>query len=484
MKKNIVLIQPEIGDMDMFRDKPTPPVGLLCASTLVWKDFEIRIVDQRLGKNWGEKISDAIDKKTLCAGITTMTGSMITNALSAAKKVREIKPNLPIVWGGIHPSLLPAETAQHHLVDYVVEGEGEYIFAGLVKSLAANSRMPEIGGVWRNEKGTLQGTARESLVDMNKIPPVPYHLVNVEDYIQTYRRKRMFFYQSSRGCPRRCAYCYNRAFNMGRIRMLDAERVLGEIGDLTAKYDFSLVYFLDDNFFVNHERAFKILRGLKEMGLGCVLQGVDIESIEKLSDSELDFLEEAGVERMAVGIESGADRIRRDVLKKAGSLQSVRKQLERLKNRDIIVLCSFIIGLLGETKTEIEKTVELGLETLEMGRNFRIPQFYIFSPYPGTELYERAKAENLKFPDNLEEWGTYEWDFSNMHGKALKEYLERMAFLSKFLDRKMDDYGSGGAVLKLMYNLYRPVAWARMKKRAFAPLPERFFYETLKKVFS
>ena len=99
-------------------------------------------------------------------------------------------------------------------------------------------------------------------------------------------------------------------------------------------------------------------------------------------------------------------------------------------------------------------------------------------------MYERARAENLKFPNNLEEWGTYEWDFSNMHGKALKEYLERVAFLSKFLDRKMDDYGSGGAVLKLMYNLYRPVAWARMKKRAFVPLPERFFYETLKKGFS
>jgi radical SAM superfamily enzyme YgiQ (UPF0313 family) len=470
--------------MDMFRDRPTPPLGLLCAASLACREFDVRIVDQRLEKDWRAALAAAIDADTLAVGFTAMTGRMITQALAAAAEARRLTDR-PFVWGGIHASLLPAVTLAHELVDFVVEGEGEQALAALCRRLAAGEGAAGIPGVWTKKDGRAHPPISPELLDVNSLPPVPYHLVDMERYAQTYNGRRMFFYQSSRGCPCRCAYCYNRAFSKGRLRAKKADLVLREIKELRARYEFSLVYLLDDNFFIDQARAMEILRGLKELGLGCVLQGVDIETLARMSDDDLHFLEEAGVVRMAIGLESGVDRVRRDILNKAGDLELARRQTARFAGRRMAVLCSFIVGLPTETPAEIRETMRFGMEILKLGDNFRIPQFYIFSPYPGTEIYTRLEKEGAAFPSSLEEWGTYEWDYSHMHeaDPALKDFLERACFVSKFLDRKMDDYGAGAAVLKALYYLYRPLAWFRLEKSFLKPLPERWGYGVLKGLF-
>ncbi len=484
MKKNLVLVQPGIGDMDMFRDRPTPPLGLLCAAALACRDFDVRVVDQRLETDWRAALAAAIDADTVAVGFTAMTGQMIVQALAAAGEARRLT-DAPLVWGGIHASLLPAQTLAHDLVDYVVEGEGERALAELARRLAAGEGASGIPGVWTKKDGRPHPPISPELLDVNALPPVPYHLVDMERYAQTYNGRRMFFYQSSRGCPCRCAYCYNRAFSKGRLRAKKADLVLREIKDLRSRYDFSLVYLLDDNFFIDHDRAMTILRGLKELGLGCVLQGVDIETLARMSDADLDFLEEAGVVRIAIGVESGVDRVRRDILNKAGDLKLARAQAARFKGRKIAVLCSFIVGLPTETPLEIRETMRFGMDLLKLGDNFRIPQFYIFSPYPGTEIYDKLEKQGAAFPERLEDWGRYEWDYSHMHegDLALKDFLERACFVSKFLDRKMDDYGAGAAALKALYYMYRPLAWFRLEKGFLKPLPERWGYGALKRLF-
>ncbi len=470
--------------MDMFRDNPTPPLGLLCAASLVCRELEVRIVDQRTETDWRAALASAIDGGTVAVGFTAMTGGMVLNALEAARLARGLC-GVPLIWGGIHASLLPAQTVSHDLVDYVVEGEGELALAELVKRLAAGTDTGGIPGVWRKKDGKAAGAPRGPLLDLDSLPPVPYHLVDMGKYAQTYRGEKMFFYQSSRGCTCGCAYCYNRAFSLGRLRAKSAERVLSELKDLRSRYDFSLVYLLDDNFFLDQRRAMAIISGLKELGLGCVLQGVDIETLARMSDADLDLMEAAGVARISIGVESGVDRVRAEVLKKSGDLRLAREQLARFKNRKISVLCSLIVGLPSETTEEMSATMDFGLEILRLGGNFRIPQFYIFSPYPGTEIFSALERGGAVFPARLEDWGGYEWDNSHMHESSprVKDLLERAGFVSKFLDRKMDDYGSGARLLRALYNAYRPVAWFRLRSGFLNPLPERLAYGLLKKIF-
>jgi radical SAM superfamily enzyme YgiQ (UPF0313 family) len=480
MNRNVVLLQPRLGDMDQFREHPTPPLGLLCAAANVAADIEVRLVDQRTDKAWRSRLAGAIDGGTVAVGITTFTGGMIRNALEGAREVKRLR-DVPVVWGGIHPSLLPEQTARHELVDYVVEGEGEEAFAALAKKLAAGSNGEGIPGVWFRKDGQITGTPRAALLNFSELAPPPYALVDMEQYIQNWRGKRMFFYQSSRGCPCRCTYCYNRTYNLGRWRSKPAERVVSELADLRRRYDFAMVYFVDDNFFINHRRALKIIADLKDLGIGAVLQGVDVETLAQLSERDLDFLEAAGVNRITIGVESGVDRVRQNVLKKVGNLQLVRQQLNRFKGRNITVFASIIIGFPSETWDEMRRTMDFALETLRMGDNFRVPQFYHYSIYPGTELFEGLEKEGFPFPARLEDWGHSDWDCSQMHRDQpkIRDALERMCFVSRFLDRKVDDWIVAGAVLRLLYNLYRPVAWARLRSGIVWPLPERRFYQML-----
>ena len=485
MNRNVVLLQPRVGDMDQFREHPTPPLGLLCAVANLGPDIEVRLVDQRTDKAWRSRLAGTIDSGTVAVGITTFTGGMILNALEGAREVRRLR-DVPIVWGGIHPSLLPEQTARHELVDYVVEGEGEEAFAALVKSLAAGRDGEGIPGVWFKKDGQVTSTPRAPLLDFSMVPSPPYGLVDMEQYMQNWRGKRMLFYQSSRGCPCRCTYCYNRTYNSRRLRFKPAERVVSELADLRRRYDFGMVYFIDDNFFINYRRALKIIADLKDRGIGSVLQGVDIETLAKLSDSDLDFLEAAGVDRITVGVESGVDRVRVNVLKKVGNLQLVRQQLNRFKGRNISVFATIILGFPSETWEEMRRSVDFALETLRLGNNFRMPQFYSYSIYPGTELFEGLEKDGFPFPARLEDWGHSDWDYAQVHRDQpkIREGLERMCFVSRFLDRKVDDWPMVGAGLKLLYNLYRPVAWARLRSGIVWPLPERRFYQMFARKFA
>jgi radical SAM superfamily enzyme YgiQ (UPF0313 family) len=307
----------------------------------------------------------------------------------------------------------------------------------------------------------------------------------MERYIGVFRGRRMFFYQGSRGCPFRCAYCYNAAFNRGRWRARSAGLVLEDLRALRRRYDFGSVYFLDDDFFIDVPRAFAILAGLGAMGLSSVLQGVDVRTLSRFSDEDLSNLETWGVERISIGVESGTDRVRGDVLRKWGSVDEVRGQLARLRGRKFLVLCSFVIGFPGETRDDIRRTVDLALWTLRAAPNFRVPQLYNYVPFPGTALFETVASRGAALPDALDGWAGYEFDRSVLEEHAQsRDLLERLAFLSKFLDRKDLDFEFGGAALRLAYRAYRPVARLRIATGLTSPLPERLLYEGLRRLTS
>ena len=97
MKRNIVLVQPRIGDMDLFRDRPTPPLGLLCAAAKVSPEIEVRVVDQRTAPDWRGRLAAAVDPGTVAVGVTSLTGRMLRHALEAAREARRLG-DAPVVW--------------------------------------------------------------------------------------------------------------------------------------------------------------------------------------------------------------------------------------------------------------------------------------------------------------------------------------------------------------------------------------------------
>ena len=478
---NVVLLQPRIGDMDQFRDRPTPPMALLTAASMLPADVEVRLLDQRLERDWTARLAERVDAGTVAVGITALTGGMVRNGLAMAAEVRRLT-QAPIVWGGVHASLLPDETVQDPLVDYVVEGEGEAAFAALVAELRQGRRDAAIPGVWQRNGGQPRHTPRAPLMNLDSLPPPRDDVVDMEPYIGRFLGRRMVSYQGSRGCPHECRYCYNLVFNRRRWRAASPERVLADVERLQRRHDAGTVYLLDDNFFIDKPRAMRILEGLRRLGLHSVLQGVDVDTLERLTDDELDFIERAGVVRISVGLESGDDRVRNRLLKKIGDVATLKRQMTRLAHRRLLVLTSFVVGFPGETLAEIRKSVELALWTLGQGDNFRMPVLYNYVPFPGTPLFQELKAGGFPFPSTLEGWGRYEWENVVMetHPAATLDYLERVTFISRFLDRKEADFGFERRLMQLAYRAYRPVAWRRMRHELLRPLPERWLYLALR----
>ncbi len=143
---DIILVQPIANRFEKIAVRI--PNGLLAIAALPEKSgYTVKIIDCRIDDNWRKSLKDSIDDNTVCIGITCSTGRMIFSALEVAGFARSLDPNLPIVWGGPHPTLMPEQTLESTLVDVVVINEADLIFIELVNALANNLDLSLINGI-------------------------------------------------------------------------------------------------------------------------------------------------------------------------------------------------------------------------------------------------------------------------------------------------------------------------------------------------
>ena len=100
-------------------------MGPLClAAPLRRRGYEVRILDQRVEPDWRAILRQELEKRPVCVGVSSMTGPQIRHALEISRMAKA-HGAAPVVWGGIHPTILPAQTLENESIDIVVQGEGE-----------------------------------------------------------------------------------------------------------------------------------------------------------------------------------------------------------------------------------------------------------------------------------------------------------------------------------------------------------------------
>ncbi len=148
MKGNIVLFQPLARVGAARQNRTGVPIGLLAIATpLDIAGYRVKIIDQFIDRNWKDMLREELAQKPICVGISVKTGPQIRYALEASKLVKK-DGNVLVVWGGIHPSLLPEQTLQNENIDIVVQGEGEETLYELVKALEHGEPLGNIRGIW------------------------------------------------------------------------------------------------------------------------------------------------------------------------------------------------------------------------------------------------------------------------------------------------------------------------------------------------
>ena len=185
------------------------PLAVLCLAAWLRErgnyDGQVKVLDANV-----RDVSASEFTKAAVVGISAMTGYQVKHGIRVASIVRRANPDALIVWGGIHPSLLPEQTAGHPLVDAVVIGEGEQTFLEVVDAALSGRDIAGIPGTYvPGTDGGKETVGGRDFLEFDDLPLPAYDLVNMSDYSGI---EHQFDYQSSRGCPFKCGFCYNTVF--------------------------------------------------------------------------------------------------------------------------------------------------------------------------------------------------------------------------------------------------------------------------------
>lgn len=430
---DIVLFYPRTG-FDIAKLSVDIPLSILSAACLVAQDYEVVLIDQRIDSDWRPRLKKELESNPLAVGISAMTGNQIHYGIQAAKIVREADLGTKIIWGGVHPTLLPEQTLESSYSDIVVCGEGEKTLRDLAHALKARTSLESVDGIVYKKSGRMLFTKPRKALDLNELPPLPYHLIDIESYIGSQGRfkdnsARSLIFISSRGCPWQCAFCCNPRLSGRHWRSIDAHLVYERVTELAERYHLDSITFHDEEFLVDKDRAQEIARLI-----GGRLSWWIQARMDRLLRVDVDGLAEGGLEAVQPGIESGSDRILQ-MIKKGETTDQIRAANRKLAQTPIIPLYNFMMGFPGETREELNATVDLALELLDDNRKAEVSGFYVFVPYPGTELFEMAVQSGFIPPRTLEEWSHYSRQHLNTPWiQGDRDELENLIFASKFVD--------------------------------------------------
>lgn len=384
------------------------PLGLVHVGSLL-SERPVLIVDGRLQRD-PERLVASLARDAVCLGVSVLTGAPILDALRVSRAARAARPDLPVVWGGWHPSLLPEQCLASDAVDVCVNGQGERSFAELVSALE-DGRGPEgIAGLVWNSGGEVVRNPLRPFEDVNRFPRADFGLLDLERYF-AFRGTRRLDYCSSQGCPFECSFCADPMVYKQRWSGLRAERVVDELVEHVARYRLCEVFFNDDNFFTDLRRCESICRGLLAAGVRVRWFGTGrADLLRRLSPAQLLLLKESGCFKINVGAESGSPELLRRI-KKGTLVEEVIETAEKLHGAGIGARFSFIAGFPQEPAGSLAETYRTVKTLRDIDGEFETP-IYFYAPYPGTELADRMPAIGFRAPERLEDWRDVDLDHS------------------------------------------------------------------------
>ncbi len=374
--------------------------------------YEPVIVDQRVEADWQEKLVKALSDDALCVGLSVMVGEQIRTALDAAQRVRDCRPDVPLVWGGAHPSSEPEQTLNHSLVDLVVRGPAEESFVALLNALAQRRTPEGIPGISWKQGGTTHHNHPVKRPDIDRGSAARYDRVDVPRYINP--KTMIGGYISSRGCSHRCAFCaISDQFRSWKPRRLDL--VMDDLEYLIGSYRFTRLCLHDGNFCVHQERTAAFCRALMDRQLA--IRGWHAsarpDQLARYAPETFALMRESGCELISLGVESGSPRML-ERLEKRATLADTVHTVRHLKEHKIECFLNLIFGCPGETLEDLVATISYVHRLQEMHEG-ATPVVHYYRPYPGTELYKEARARGWTPPQSLEAWADWTWDSSTSH---------------------------------------------------------------------
>lgn len=451
-KLNITLIYPNfkwdkwIG----YTNWNIHPYNLGLLASMIRDEYKVNILDCNIDNLTQEDFAKRLQElKPDILGISIITNEYANSGLIAAGIAKEVNTSIKTVVGGVSAMSNPLSYIKDNNIDYVVVGEGEYVFKELCDFLSGNGNLPTKGIMYKKD-GEIIDLGRASLImDLDSLPLPFYDLFDFEKYINHVQREsvdrpRAMPYariRTSRGCPFNCCFCEVGSISGKNPRYRSLQNVGEEIEWLINRYGIKSLIFDDDNLVFNKDRAKNLFKMMidKKYNLKWSIPGV---AVYMLDEEMISLMKESGCSFINIAIESGNPEVLKNIIKKPLDLELAKKNIEIIKKYNIDLAANFVIGFPGETWDQIRQTIKFA-EDIAVD----YVKIYAATPFPNTELYNIAKEKGYlreDYDENTHLWDegwirsnefryqdlkilrTYEWDRINFSNPEKRKKIASM----------------------------------------------------------
>lgn len=400
-------------------------------------------------------------------GITATTAS-IKSAWRIAKRAK--KMGAITIIGGPHVSALPEESARLSQVDFVCIGEGEETMLELCQAIKGGKKnFEKVRGLcFKKGREVIYTRPRPLIANLDSLPLPAYHFFKLPLYTSAQplvsTRKPAVGIITSRGCPFNCNFCYKGIF--GRSwRSRGVENVLTEWKYLVKDLKVAEIALMDDAFNLDIDRAIKICQEIKKRGLFIPWRSSSGIRADKAPKKLLQAMKDSGCYHIAFGVESGVQRVL-DLMGKELSLKDVVRTFKTCRELGILTMAFFMIGNLGETRQDIEKTIDF---SIKLDPDFA--QFTVTTPFPGTQIFNLIKKKGgMKIIDWDKYYmfghkGYFDYDelkaeeVTKLVGQAYRKFYLRPKTIFRLMKRKQTWLNLPNIVVGGAYYLVQKDIW-------------------------
>lgn len=419
--KKFLFVIPPYFNLDDFKDNIgnflpafTIPYGVLSLISYLESKFKNKIFFEILDLNITLKkcIEENLDyevtsnneihakfqkNKYEFVGISALFNSALIYINDIATQIKTISPKTYIICGGGLRSAGYVHVLQYCKdIDAICKGEGEIPLERVLNAddIRATCETDESFAT-RNSLFLGKAPKANYLVDLDKIPPLQYKRLNLNDYnsrsidkrFNTSEEKRELSIHTSRGCPFKCVFCSNPSLHGHRVRFMSLEKVESEILRMKTEYGMTVLMIEDDHFFHNIKRAKEILKIMAQHNIRAEFpNGMAVYAIDEEVAS---LLHSAGVSAAALAVESGSEYVLSKLMKKPLKTKKIFPAVEALRNHDIRVHMFIVAGIPGENDAHREETRQMLLTT-----NLDWAHIYCAIPIFGSKLFDICKENN------------------------------------------------------------------------------------------
>ena len=345
-------------------------------------DRYLRTLETPAAPIWAEIRSAITEFAPDVVGISSKTQNF-PSAMRVARIAKEHNRNLLVVLGGPHATLSTKTALDCPDIDVAVLGEGEMTLVELLKARQSGAALSEVAGLaYRQDDRAVFTRSRAYIPDLDELPfPAEAAPQVLRDY-ESYPAEAFGYVFSARGCPYACTFCESKAIWSQKTRWRSPENVVREL-KLLVERGVKYVYFDDDTFGIR-QSYIKELCGLVETECPRLKWGCEI-TVGVVKERSVEYMRRSGCVRINIGIESGNNQILRSV-KKGHTIEKAYEAVDVCRRKGIEVGTFFMIGFPEETEETLRDTM-----TAMQRINTDTIMLSIFTPYPGSELFQVCK---------------------------------------------------------------------------------------------